>query len=77
MAVARPKKATRSAPGRKESQTSERILDIVAHRTCAQAEQTAQPLEQIALPVARRSVGRALDLFGLAHQAAPANGMES
>jgi TetR/AcrR family transcriptional repressor of nem operon len=28
MAVARPKKATRSAPGRKESQTSERILDI-------------------------------------------------
>jgi TetR/AcrR family transcriptional regulator, transcriptional repressor for nem operon len=28
MAVARPKKAARSAPGRKESQTSERILDI-------------------------------------------------
>ena len=28
MAVARPKKETRSAPGRKESQTSERILDI-------------------------------------------------
>ena len=28
MAVARPKKQTRSAPGRKESQTSERILDI-------------------------------------------------
>src|SRR6202012_1004558 len=28
MAVARPKKQTRSAPGRKESQTAERILDI-------------------------------------------------
>ena len=54
----------------------ERVLDIVAHRTCAQAQQTAQPLEQIALPVARRLVGRALDLFGLAHQAAPVNWME-
>ena len=28
MAVARPKTATRNKPGRKESQTSERILDI-------------------------------------------------
>ena len=52
-------------------------LDAIYSSDLQRAQQTAQPLEQIALPVARRSVGRALDLFGLAHQAAPANWMES
>ena len=54
----------------------ERVLDIVAHRACAQAEQAAQPLEQIALPLARSFLGRALDLFDFAHQAGARNALD-